>query len=314
MIRSMGMAFVLVGILFGPSQAGGQTRSEVYAAACRQAIGDIPSFSCGNGVIVPITVDGSPAPATKGMNCDRPALLSNGPDSDGQCVPHSRILSLSTPYMQVAVMCRQKKIRPAAILVFDEIDVVAHNPTSGATCWFQATGQNGKPVDGAAVPSPTAAPTSGYWTDPATTVKEGCGNCHDSGPFVYSPFVGQVWSKMPADPFGPYFHVDPAGLGFDKWPTAAFFPRDNTCLACHRIGTQASCGNLTRWMTGRAVPEGANEWARRYPGSHGMPPLADLSRQSWNEIYAASVDQILSCCEKPEQPACRRTDIWKMPK
>lgn len=308
---------VLIAVLIAALPAGAQSPSEIYAAACQKAIGDIPKFSCGDGIIVPVTVNGQPVtvnappvPATKGMTCDRPSLLSDGGPSDGQCIPNSRLLSLSTKSMQVAVLCRQKRIRPAASLTFDEIDVVAHNPTSGATCWFRASNDHGTPVVGTSVPSPTAAPTSSFWNDPKKTAATGCGNCHDSGPFTYSPFVGQVWSRMPVDPFGPYFHVDPDGFGFDKWPTKAFFPRDNTCVGCHRIGVKETCSNLTRWMTGRAVPEGANDWAKRYPGSHGMPPNPEMSLQSWNEIHAASVDQILSCCRKPEQQACRQIDIW----
>lgn len=305
MIRRLRLPAAVLAVLCASLPAGAQPDSDLYATACRQAIGDIPTFSCSDGAVVPITVDGRTAPATKGMTCDRPALLSNGRDSDGQCVPNSRILSLSTKSMQVAVMCRQKHIRPAASRVFDEIDVVAHNPTSGATCWFQAVAKNGSPVNGMSVPSPTVPSPSGYWSDPKTTAKEGCGNCHDGGPFMFSPFVGQVWQRIPADPFGPYFHVDPGQFGFDKWPTEALSPRDNTCLGCHRIGVGKSCDSLTRWMTGRAVPEGANDWARRYPGSHTMPPNLDMSLQSWNGIYAASVDQLLSCCKRPQQPACQ---------
>jgi len=45
-------------------------------------------------------------------------------------------------------MCRQKRIRAAGSLQYDELDIVAHNPMSGATCWFQASPRNGRPIDG----------------------------------------------------------------------------------------------------------------------------------------------------------------------
>ncbi|MBY5551935.1 hypothetical protein HFO61_35220 [Rhizobium leguminosarum] len=301
-------------LFLGPSfadQVDQVSTRELYGAECRKQVGDIPDFSCSDGVSVPITVDGKSVPVTKNMTCDRPALLSNGANSDGQCVPNSRILSLSTETMQIAVMCRQKIIRPAEKMEFDEIDIVAHNPKTGATCWFQAEGKADQAVSGEKVPSPTSKPSNDFWNAPETTVNNSCGVCHDNDPFMFSPFVGQVWGHMPANPFGPYYHVDlppPHKLGFAKWPTEALNPTGNTCIACHRIGVAETCRHLTDAMTGR-FPEGADDWARRFPGSHSMPPEIGITQSSWNAIYKSSVDQIRSCCQKPDQPACRVTSI-----
>jgi hypothetical protein len=290
-----------------------QSSSDLYAKACREAIGAIPDFSCADGAVVPVTVDGMPVTPAPGQSCDRPALLDNGPQSDGQCVPYSRILSLSTKTMQVAVMCRQKKIRAASSLQYDELDIVAHNPTSGATCWFQASPSNGQPIDGSHVPSPTAQNVGTFWNDPATTAHDGCGMCHDAGPVMYSPFVGQVWQTLQVDPFGPYFHVDPDHFGFDRWPTWALNPRDNSCLGCHRIGVGETCGSLTRWMSGLENPPGADMRAKSYPLSHAMPPAIGQTLSSWDQVYAMSVSQIRSCCQKPDQPACNKTKISGAP-
>jgi hypothetical protein len=215
--------------------------------------------------------------------------------------------------MQVAVMCRQKKIRSADSLDFDEIDVIAHNPATGATCWFQAVGKSETPVNGVHLVSPTAPAPGAVWNEPQATAKDGCGACHDAGPFMYSPFVGQVWNVMPVDPFGPYFHVDPDRFGFSGWLTVALSPRDNTCLGCHRIGVGETCGQLTRWMSGSEIPPGADAVAQRYPLSHGMPPALDQTLQSWDEIYAASVAEIRSCCQRPDQASCNRTKIAASP-
>jgi hypothetical protein len=305
-MQSLALIFAIVHTVC-PARA--QSAAEAYANACRKAIGPIPAFSCADGAIVPITVNGKPAEAKPGLECDRPALLGNGPKSNGQCVANSRLLSLSTQSAQVAIMCRQKHIRSRTSMQFDEIDVVAHNPATGATCWFQALGARGGPVEGAHVPSPTDAANGKYWRPPNDVASEGCGVCHDAGPFVFSPFVGQVWNRMPVDPFGPYFHVDPGEIGFEKWPTLEIAPRDNACLGCHRIGTGASCSSLTSWMSGRAAPTGVDGWGRRFPGSHAMPPGFTGSLTAWNEIYGASVDQIRSCCSNPNQPACETTSV-----
>ena len=65
-----------------------QTSVKEYAAQCRDLVGDIPVFQCADGASVPITIDGQPVTDyVPDMTCDRPALLNNGPNSDGQCVP-----------------------------------------------------------------------------------------------------------------------------------------------------------------------------------------------------------------------------------
>ena len=303
------LSLVLLLALAAPAAA--QTSNEAYAEACRAAVGPLPAFSCADGVPVPITVDGvpvtNPQPQPQ-MDCDRPSLLDNGAGSDGQCVPYSRILSLSTETMMVSVMCRQKVIRDPASMDFDEIDVIAHNPSTGATCWFQASGSRETPVPGLAVPSPTAARDDSFWNSPEQVAADGCGNCHDNDPFMYSPFVGQVWHEVPQAPFGRYYHVGGA-FGFDQWPTETFALRDNSCLGCHRIGMLETCGTLTRLMTGKEPPPGADAAALRWPLSHAMPPGFGQSLPAWQVIYDDAVAEIASCCADPTQQACQLTEL-----
>src|SRR4051812_17874817 len=74
-----------------------------YGETCVQMIGEIPPFDCNQGTIVPITVDGkTPEHYTKGMRCDRPALLPYDADSFGQCTPYSKILNLSHDKVQIS--------------------------------------------------------------------------------------------------------------------------------------------------------------------------------------------------------------------
>jgi hypothetical protein len=197
-------------------------------------------------------------------------------------------------------------IRDATGLDFDEIDVIAHNPATGATCWFQASPRNDQPVSGQTVSSPTNAIDDSFWNAPEVVAGDGCGNCHDNDPFMYSPFVGQVLAELPANPFGRYFHVAPQ-FGFSNWPTATFDLRDNTCLGCHRIGTDQTCGALTQFMTGQVIPPGADALASRFPLSHGMPPTLGMSRAQWDNIYGPAIAEIRSCCLDPTQQACRLT-------
>lgn len=281
-----------------------------YATQCVDEIGEIPAFSCADGVIIPVTVNGqTPMSFAPGMTCDRPSLLPNGSESDGQCVPNSRILDLSTADKQISVMCRQKFIRPDGSLQFDEIDVIAHNPQTGATCWFQASANAGTVIDGTTVPAPTDPASTFFFNQPRDVVHDGCGTCHDNDPFMYSPFVGQVWGHVPVNPLGPYYQVDVPGLGFDAWPTTMIAPRDSTCTGCHRIGVQETCGQLTDWATGRAMPPGANPLGASYPLSHSMPPFHGLTEHSWTQINQQAVNTIADCCLDPAQEMCNATPI-----
>lgn len=303
------LPMLVLGVLSSATPAQGDSFAE-YATRCRTEIGKIPAFSCADGVVVPITVNGkTPTVYTKNMTCDRPALLPNGPESDGQCVPGSRILNLSNANHQVSVMCRQKRIRPKDSLNFDEIDVIAHNPKTGATCWFQATATSGGAIDGTAVPSPTDPSSGNFYNRPEAVVHDGCGNCHDNDPFMYSPFVGQVWGWVPVNPFGRYFHVNLPELEFDSWPTTQISPRDSTCTGCHRIGVNETCGQLANWATGRERPPGSDPKAASYPLSHSMPPFHGQTEDAWRVINQEAANKIYDCCLDPTRPECRASAI-----
>lgn len=308
------IALLTIGVFFLRAQADGDDPTR-YAEMCEAQIAPLPAFDCADGTVVPITVDGkTPRKFTPHMTCDRPALLDNGQASDGQCVPYSRILNLSVPDFQMAVMCRQKHIRDEEAMLFDEIDVIAHKPQTGATCWFQAKGDGrDKPVSGRNVPSPTSAAGVDFFKSPEAVAADGCGNCHDNDAFMYSPFVGQVWSEMPTSPFGPYYHVG-GDDWFKDWKTVSITPRDNTCVGCHRMGTTTTCGALTDWMTGISVPKGANERAASFPLSHAMPVGQTLTHPEWTVIHAQSVSQIRACCEDPDQPMCNAAPISSVQK
>ena len=296
-------AAAMIGAATGSSEAN-EKEFRDYAQRCAVEVAAIPAFDCRSGVVVPVTVNGEvPAQYLPQMSCDRPALLSNGEGSDGQCVPNSRILDLSSSGVQTVVMCRQKKIRPFDSPFYDEIDIVSHNPATGATCWFQAKGSPAAPLNGADVASVQNPEAWKFWEPPREVANDGCGDCHDNDPFMYSPFVGQVWSHVPTSPFGPYRHVAP-DLGFGDWPLVSLSPRDSTCTGCHRIGIDQTCGQLLDYMTGRHIPEGADEVASIFPGSHAMPPGRNLTLRGWETIHAASVKTPRHVLRKPG-----RTDL-----
>ena len=289
-----------------------------YGKMCAVAIRDLPAFNCHDGTMIPITVDGGKTPAnyTANMDCDRPSLLPLE-NKQGQCIPFSRVLDLSNGDAQVAVLCRQKTIRTEQSPFFDEIDIVAHNAKDGSTCWFQASGTENQPLDGTNVPSPMALKSAGqyqqamqYWQTPKQVHSAGCGNCHDNEPVMFSPFVGQVWDKVPTDPFGWYKHL---GVDFKDWQPVSLSTRDNTCVSCHRLGVDFTSGKATLEATGQIPIPNANAWAKTYPNSHFMPVGNFHSKAQWDEIYQQAVKDILACHANPKSEGCLTSAITGKP-
>jgi hypothetical protein len=300
----------------GRDSAGGAALL-LYGEQCAREIGPIPAFDCNQGTVVPITVNGAtPAQYTQGMTCDRPAMLPYGSNTFGQCTPYSKIVDLSHDKIQISAFCRREFLRDQNSPLFDEVDIVLHSNANGKTCWFHAENPPGSSAgfDASRVPSPTEkAPPAGkvaakdFWWAPAATASKNCGGCHDADPFMFSPWLGQVWHKVPTDPLGKYSHV---GLAFKNWHSSAINTPNNTCTGCHRIGNQASCtDNIIASAAGAVHIAGGNALANSYPLSHWMPADNVESRAFWQTVHGQSVKDLLTCCGDPTNKICTITPI-----
>jgi hypothetical protein len=153
------------------------------------------------------------------------------------------------------------------------------------------------------LPNPAAV-----WMSPAQLVKRepACTKCHDSGPFMYSPYIAQT-TQLPSDPFGKY---QPRAIGqaFKVWPQPfAITTRGNTCTTCHRMGNMNSCGLATLQATGRVTAPGTNVYGQQFPLSHWMSPGNLHSQLQWNEAFKDSAQKIADCCANPRGAACQIT-------
>ena len=310
------MRALLLLLLAGTAQA--ETLFE-YGRQCAEQIAEIPAFNCMAGEEIPITIDGKPVPAdTAPKQCDRPSLLPQS-DATSQCVPGSRALVLrDDPTAQVSAICRKQVARPAGSPLFDEINVISHSLKNGKTCWFTAKAKRPlKPdagIDGRAVPSPStlkrpAVPADKVWQTPFEVANNppACMSYHDSGPFMYSPYIAQT-TQLPGDPFGFY---EPKAIGEDfkrAWAKLHAFgitTRGNTCTACHRIGNMNSCQVAMKQSAGQAPQEGGDEWSTKFPQSHWMSPGNLHSRAQWDEQFSESLKKLAACCEYPQGAGCR---------
>ena len=73
MIR-VALPLAVFGLFCLMAAAQAQSDLEIYAKACSEAVGTIPDFSCADGTVVPVTVDGAPIKPAPQSTCDRPAL------------------------------------------------------------------------------------------------------------------------------------------------------------------------------------------------------------------------------------------------
>jgi hypothetical protein len=297
-----------------------------YGRQCAAQISEIPAFNCMAGEEIPITVDGKPVPPQPApARCDRPSLLpQHDAGSQGQCVPGSRALVLrDDKTAQISAICRKQVARAAGSPLFDEINVISHSLKDGKTCWFTAKAKapltEAAGIDGRAVPSPStlarkavpagALPADKVWLTPAQVAgtQPACINCHDSGPFMYSPYIAQT-TQLPGDPFGLY---QPKAIGEDfkrAWAKLNAFgitTRGNTCTACHRMGNMNSCKVAMDQSTGRGHQEGGDEWSKKFPQSHWMSPGNLHSKAQWDEQFSESLKKLAACCENPQGAGCR---------
>jgi hypothetical protein len=271
------------------------------------------------------------------MPCDRPAYLPYPASTDGQCTPYSRVRAVRDDDIQMLLFCRRMFIRPPDSPMFDSIEIIMHNVVTGSTCFFISKnfGEDPNGENGRRVPPPTeATPPQGsisareLWAPPREVADHGCIFCHDSDPWMHSPWIAQS-EQLPADPWG--FHSVDVGGPFAAWPKPqSIRTRGNTCTGCHRIGSLNTCGTRTIPTFGEqpakmiqsvgqaphgrfgaqpgsnsaAEPDPVDEWAHTYPNSYWMPPGNEFTLEQWNVIYEQALADLQRCCADHDAPGC----------
>jgi hypothetical protein len=333
-------AAALVLALALPARAAEENDYDVvqYGKDCAKLIAAAPPFSCLDGEIIPITVDGkTPDTYTRHMSCDRPAYLPYPDSTDGQCTPYSRVRAIRDDDIQMILFCRRMFIRPPESPMFDSIEIIMHNVVTGSTCFFISKnfGEDPNGENGQRVPPPSEEkPPDGFisarelWAPAQEVADHGCINCHDSDPWMRTPWIAQS-QQLPADPFG--YHAVDVGGPFAAWPKPlSIRTRGNTCTGCHRIGSLNTCGtrniptfgeqpakmlqSVGQAPHGRlgaqpgsnsvAEPDPVDQWAHTYPNSYWMPPGNELTLEQWNVIYQQDLADLQRCCADHDAPGC----------
>lgn len=248
-------------------------------------------------------------------SCDFPAWLRGG----GQCYGHSYITTFrpqSNDKVRVALLCRHKTEWTADPQNFDDIAMIVHNQGNGETCWFQTeTDAISVALDGERVPGPATAGAESFWLRPTETADIDCFRCHDSSPFMVSPWLRKsVGTALNDRPDHPYRYSEKP---FDRWPVPRFVKvekrglaeGDRSCTSCHKIAvggtrggqTMQTCAEWIDWTTTAGTIPSQNE--TRDSRNVFMPLVANeglLDHAAFASRYDAHVKHLKKCCERAE--------------
>jgi hypothetical protein len=266
---------------------------EAYADSCEDEIGENPMFGDGTQTfdcttdprmhVVPITATASDGTVTRldettthwpltstelaaTTQCDRPAWL--GYQSATQCAPFTRIGNLvNSKGTNFVVICRREAAKPLSDPSFDIIASIAHNPTTGKTCFFN-NHMDGTSSDGTKVP-PTHTPTSDqFWMDYGAVQDQACPTCHDSDPYIHSPWMDSAIDPTSKHAIVPKIGENPAythdvkyslhaaesfmssAKGQADWAQPQALTNAGSCDGCHRIGSKGSAQFLSAMSEG----------------------------------------------------------------
>jgi len=197
-----------------------------HAQQCAQQLGPIPTFSCSDALVIPVTVDGVEV-FDNGLVCDRPAAFGGGCNV-GQRVGRKQGLhhdGRPRPEVTYVTFCRDGGLL-----------VIGYNSENGATCYFSVRDSTDS------FGSAPGSEDPGYesaWQTPEVVAADGCTGCHQADPFVHSPWIDQVANpENPDEPLVPLSATVTSPYvviadGFTQ-PPVADLPGNTCATSCHR--------------------------------------------------------------------------------
>jgi hypothetical protein len=264
MLRSAVTIVSLLAAFAIPIAARASDTLEEYARKCDAAVGaTVPDFNCDNGTLVPEGKTNG-LQYGPGMKCDRPNVLNH------ECDPGSRFQVLvNSQDAAIVAHCRKKIDADHEDGKYGDIAVIQYGKKSGATCFYQAPVDNGDHATrlDQAVKAPSKGQSAWPWLTPKQTADIHCGECHDNGPFVRSPYLAQLADVAGAKDVLPGSHDltfnsgEPyafVGDDFKTWKAYKVEIKDNTCNGCHRMGVSNLAYHDTDATMPALSPFGAN--------------------------------------------------------
>ena len=202
--------------------------------------------------------------------------------------------------------------------------MIVHNEANGETCWFQTKSDDiVVALDGENVPGPAEVRDHDFWVSPAETADIACVRCHDSSPFMVSPWIRRaVGNALDDKRFHPYRNSEKP---FDRWPKPRFVrvkkaglkQGDASCTSCHKIAVQfdesiriagysakrivsQTCTQWIDWTTGYGTIPGQNTTrARRrvWMPDSGDGKFGTYHRRDFRKRYRKHLAHLKKCCK-----------------
>ena len=226
-----------------------------YANMCMEYVGVPPTIDCGDGVHIPIYVNGEE------VFEDQPAGTCDDPDFKGTCNIGSRVGRIegvdingnSMPEVVWVFFCRSAGQDLFEQMGSVSVQIIGYNTDNGATCFFESPDAIGDNIQSQYIsydddgfldgtfPSYGTAEFDQLFHSPAVS-NTNCMSCHNSDPFIHDPWLDNA--KLPSDSTQtvvpkyeynaidlPYFAV--GGYG-SQYSNASIHIEGNDCLSCHR--------------------------------------------------------------------------------
>ncbi len=206
---------------------------------CAEALGTtVPEFSCLDGALLEVFVDGKPVRDRIPARCDNPDLV----DPAAACVPGDRLLRIDQGDTTTMIMCRRFRpdllgnqpvqdlpaVWPVDDPRTDNVSMIHFNRRTKAACFYQIR-QLGMVATKVSPPYSAQPGWTGqelavktYVAPGLLTEKDACVRCHDNQIWIRTPFVTQLGASSDE---GARRHALPqrdTRLGRLKYPGVAF--------------------------------------------------------------------------------------------
>jgi hypothetical protein len=228
---------------------GMPSTANAYAELCSRLLGQMPTADCGEGVRIPITVDGVEVFETPSDNiCDNFGF--KGTCDVGSTLRRQEGVALDgspRPEVVWVTFCRAVSKEYVANGL-GSVQMIGHDMQTGATCFFESpdalgigvqaewAGMNADGILDGQLPSPGDPDFNRAFVTPPSP----CSQCHHNDPFIHNPWIDGA--RLPEDPAqsvlpeiassdSPYWVV-----GGPYWDLRTPHIEGNSCVECHRMG------------------------------------------------------------------------------
>ena len=219
-----------------------------YAKMVEPILGMPPKVDLGEGVEIPLYVDGVQKRGNLGYSCDNPSQLSKGCVSGSVLQRHEGRNADGEPLPEVVWVSFGRNAsytRNGKVHVFGSVQLIGYHKETGATAFFESSDA----IDPWASIDPETKRLLGVmpWVDKPGEFNRAyksprglpqCVQCHQNDPFITNSFINAA--KIPGTnesvvPFldrdAPYYVI-----GGENWDMRTIHIEDNGCFECHRVG------------------------------------------------------------------------------